>query len=95
MKDLERQVYYITMINDEEVSIAELMDKYMITSDGMTSTGFTKNIIMSDKDNQYVGRLHWDSHNGYSMGWDGKEPPEACRPEFEYVLDCITDLDRK
>ena len=42
---------------------------------------------------EYVGRLHWDSDNGYSMVWDTQQPPEADRPEFEYILDCITDLD--
>jgi hypothetical protein len=28
------------------------------------------------------------------MAWDTSAPPEADRPEFEYVLDCITDLER-
>lgn len=77
-----------------EVTITELMDTYMISSDEKMSTGFSKSIILNDGINQYSGRLHWDSHDGYSMAWDTSAPPEADRPEFEYVLDCITDLER-
>jgi hypothetical protein len=78
-----------------EVTITELMDTYMISSDEKMSTGFTKSIILNDGTNQYSGRLHWDSNDGYRMMWDGDRiPKEAYRPEFEYVLDCITDLER-
>jgi hypothetical protein len=76
-----------------EVSIMELMDKYMISYDEKMSTGFSKSIILNDGDNQYSGRLHWDSHDGYSMFWDTSAPPEADRPEFEYILDCITEME--
>ena len=76
-----------------EVSVMELMDKYMISSDGKMSTGFAKSIFLNDGTNQYSGRLYWDSHDGYEMIWDKTIPPEADRPEFEYILDCITDLD--
>ena len=76
-----------------EVTITELMDTYMISSDEKMSTGFTKSIIMNDGTKQYSGRLHWDSNDGYSMAWDTQQPPEADRPEFEYILDCITDLE--
>ena len=77
----------------EEVSVMELLDKYMISSDRKTSTGFTKSIILNDGTNQYSGRLHWDSNDGYSMAWDTPAPPEADRPEFEYSLDSITEMD--
>ena len=77
----------------EEVSVMELLDKYMISSDGKVSTGFTKSIILNDGTNQYSGRLYWDSHDGYEMIWDKTIPPEADRPEFEYILDCITEMD--
>jgi hypothetical protein len=46
------------------------MDKYMISYDEKMSTGFSKSIILNDGDNQYSGRLHWDSNDGYSMFWD-------------------------
>ena len=77
-----------------EVTITELMDTYMISSDEKMSTGFAKSIILNDGTNKYSGRLYWDSHDGYEMIWDGTPPPEADRPEFEYVLDCITDLEK-
>ena len=77
-----------------EVTITELMDTYMISSDEKMSTGFAKSIILNDGTNKYSGRLYWDSHDGYEMIWDGAAPPEADRPEFEYVLDCITDLEK-
>ena len=77
-----------------EVTISEIMDKYMVSSDEKMSTGFTKSIILNDGTNQYSGRLHWDSNDGYSMGWDTATPPEASRPEFEYILDCITELEK-
>ena len=78
-----------------EVSVMELLDKYMISSDGKTSTGFTKSIILNDGTNQYSGRLHWDSNDGYTMVWNNdRAPKEAYRPEFEYVIDSITEGDR-
>ena len=76
-----------------EVTVSEIMKKYMVSSDGKVSTGFAKSIILNDGTNQYSGRLYWDSHDGYEMIWDKTIPPEADRPEFEYILDCITDLD--
>jgi hypothetical protein len=76
-----------------EVTVSEIMKKYMVSSDGKVSTGFAKSIILNDGTNQYSGRLHWDSHDGYEMFWDTPAPPEADRPEFEYILDCITDLE--
>ena len=78
----------------EEVSVMELLDKYMISSDGKVSTGFAKSIILNDGTNQYSCRLYWDSHDGYEMIWDGTPPPEADRPEFEYSLDSITEMDK-
>lgn len=77
---------------DTEVTIQEIMNKYMITSDGKTSTGFRKHIILNDGRNAYSGKLNWNSDDGYWMFWEGDAPPEADRPEFEYVLDCITEM---
>jgi len=77
-----------------EVSVQEIISKYMISCTGITSTGWTKHVILNDNTNQYSGRLHWDSNDGYSMAWDTKPAPESDRPEFEYVLDCITEGDR-
>jgi hypothetical protein len=78
-----------------EVTIKEIMDKYMISCTGITSTGWTKHIILNDGVNKYSGKLQWDSDIGYTWFSDGYDiPPEASRPEFEYVLDCITEGDR-
>lgn len=82
------------MTDDSEVTVKELLNKYMISCSGITSTGWAKHLILNDGENQYSGRLYWDSHDGYECIWDGKIPPEQERPEFEYILDCITELDK-
>lgn len=76
----------------DEVSIKEMMDKYMISSSDTETIGWKRHIILSTDTNSYMGRLYWDSDDGYEMYWDddSQVPPEASRPEFEYVLDCIT-----
>ena len=80
----------------DEVSIQEIMDKYMISSSPQEIIGWRRHVIISTDTNSYMGRLYWDSNDGYDMYWDddSQVPPEASRPEFEYVLDCITDMDR-
>jgi hypothetical protein len=35
--------------------------------------------------------LNWDENDGYSTYWEGATLPHARLPEFEYVLDCITE----
>lgn len=81
--------------SDKEVTIHEIMNKYMVSCSGITSTGWTKHIMLNDGVNQYSGKLQWDSNMGYDWYSDGGNmPPEAYRPEFEYVLDCITEGDR-
>lgn len=76
----------------DEVTIQEMMDKYMISSSDTETIGWRRHIILNDSDTNYMGRLYWDSDNGYEMYWDDESntPPESKRPEFEYVLDCIT-----
>jgi hypothetical protein len=66
----------------------------MISMSGLDNTSWIKYIILNDGANQYSGRLYWDSHTGYDCFWDGDIPPEADRPEFEYVLDCITEMEK-
>jgi hypothetical protein len=76
----------------EEVGMQEMMDKYMISSSDTETTGWKRHVILSTDTNSYMGRLYWDSDDGYDMYWDddSQVPPEASRPEFEYILDCIT-----
>jgi hypothetical protein len=80
----------------DEVTVSELINKYMISMSVLENTSWVKHIVLNDGVNQYYGRLHWDSHShgGYNCFWDGDIPPEADRPEFEFVLDCITELDK-
>lgn len=78
----------------DEVSRNEIVSKYRVLPTGITTTGWTKDIKMAEWGSlewQYTGRLHWDSHDGYSIYWDTVAPPEADRPEFEYILDSITE----
>lgn len=76
----------------DEVSIKEMMDKYMISSSDTETVGWRRHVILNDANTNYMGRLYWDSDKGYRMYWDDGSniPPESQRPEFEYVLDCIT-----
>ena len=77
-----------------EVTREEILSKYMVQSSGIESTGWTKHIRLHTGaiNGEYTGRLHWDSNDGYTMIWDNdRAPKEAYRPEFEYVLDSITE----
>ena len=81
----------------DEVTRGEILSKYVVESKGIATTGWTKYITLhtDGKDKKYTGRLHWDSNDGYNMVWDdNKMPEEAYRPEFEYVLDCISEGDK-
>ena len=79
-----------------EVTREEILSKYMVQSSGISTTGWTKYIrLHTGGKDEYVGRLYWDSNDGYRMYWDDdKMPDEAYRPEFEYVLDSITEGDK-
>jgi hypothetical protein len=77
-----------------EVTVSEIMKKYMVSCTGKGETGWEKHILLNDGEKHYSGRLYWDSHDGYECHWDGAIPPEADRPEFEYTLDCITEGDK-
>jgi hypothetical protein len=77
-----------------EVTREEILNKYMVQSSGIESTGWTKYIILNTGavNGEYTGRLHWDSNDGYTMVWNNdRAPKEAYRPEFEYVIDSITE----
>lgn len=82
------------MANYTEVTEQELLDKYMIQTEGKINTGWSKQVFLHDGslNGLHSGRLYWDDDRGYTMIWDdeSKVPHEASRPEFEYVLDCLT-----
>jgi hypothetical protein len=79
----------------DEVSEQELLNKYMIQTTGKVNTGWSKEVFLHDGsiNGLHSGRLYWDDNEGYRMVWNdnSKVPPEASRPEFEYVLDSLTE----
>lgn len=79
----------------QEVTGEELQNKYMIQSSHPVVTSWVKDVILNTGGNtgEYTGRLRWNENDGYEMFWDDKMPPEADRPEFEYILDSLTRQD--
>lgn len=71
----------------------ELLERFKIQEIGYGSTGFVRDVLLSDtnSDALYRGRLYWDSNDGYSMIWDINGPEDWERPEFEYLLDSILE----
>jgi len=75
----------------QEVTGEGLLSKYMIHSSRITPTSWVKDIsFIVDGLTRYEGRLRWNENDGYEMFWDDRIPPEADRPEFEYILDSLT-----
>ena len=76
-----------------EVTKRELEDKFTIQHTRTQTTSWVKHLELSDRTTgeEYRGRLKWDADNGYEMLWDTSIPTMAERPEFEYILDCITE----
>lgn len=78
----------------QEVTGEELLSLYNIVSVEPKITSWVKDVMfIVDGITRYEGRLRWDENNGYEMFWDDKKPPQADRPEFEYVLDSLTRKD--
>ena len=79
----------------QEVTGEELLSLYNIASEDPRITSWVKDIMLTNSAThyRYEGRLRWDEHNGYEMFWDTDAPPIADRPEFEYILDCLTRKD--
>lgn len=76
-----------------EVTQDELLSKYDIQLKKETVTGWLKEITLTDATGKVtILHLYWDDSDGYNvMINDTKDLPEMDRPEFEYVLDCITE----
>jgi len=58
---------------------------------GREETAWAKTIIITYQGVEYEVRLNWDENNGYSTHWEGEALPHRRLPNFEYVLDCITE----
>ena len=76
-----------------EVSQNEIINKYKIELQNKKITGWCKEVVMThfQTGQSYVLRIYWDSHDGYSQMYDHGAPEEADRPEFEYVIDSLTE----
>ena len=77
-----------------EITIDEMVrEGYQVVLEEKEETAWEKTITITDKDNNSQQlKLYWDIQDGYSLLFDGVGLPDlAMRPEFEYVLDCLTE----
>jgi len=82
-----------------EVMIEEVLKGYDVHLRFTEYSAWTKDLTFIDKSDMSLwrARLHWDISDGYSLTWLGVPPKDLLglseRPEFEYVVDCITEGD--
>ena len=77
-----------------ELTMSEMArEGYQVVLEEKEDTAWVKTITITDKDNTSQQlKLYWDIQDGYSVVFDGAGFPNlADRPEFEYVLDCLTE----
>ena len=77
-----------------ELTMSEMArEGYQVVLEEKEETAWVKTITITDKDNTSQQlKLYWDIQDGYSVVFDGAGFPNlADRPEFEYVLDCLTE----
>ena len=77
-----------------ELTMSEMArEGYQVVLEEKEDTAWEKTITITDKnDNSQQLKLYWDIQDGYSVVFDGVGFPDlAMRPEFEYVLDCLTE----
>ena len=77
-----------------ELTISEMArEGYQVVLEEKEDTAWEKTITITDRDNNSQQlKLYWDIQDGYSVVFDGAGFPDlAERPEFEYVLDCLTE----
>ena len=82
----------------DEVTIKEVLAKYDVFIKFTEYLAWSKTIRFVGADKvSYTGILSWDINNGYSITFTSGIPTDlldlSMRPEFEYVLDCITEGD--
>ena len=88
----------MNFIQRDEVNIKDITSKYDVDLRIVEYTGWVKIINFVDKEKRHFkGRLKWSIYDGYLMEWDGVPPTDlldlSTRPEFEYIVDCITEGD--
>jgi|LakMenEpi03Aug12_release.lakeMendotaPanAssembly.Ray.scaffolds.fasta_scaffold1012354_2 hypothetical protein len=69
----------------------DVLRELQIECYGREETAWAKTVIITYEGVEYEVRLNWDENDGYSTYWEGATLPHARLPEFEYVLDCITE----
>jgi hypothetical protein len=76
-----------------EVTQDEMVSKYDIQLKKETVTGWLKEITLTDATGKVIElNLYWNDVDGYDATIKGSNKlPEMDRPEFEYILDCITE----
>jgi hypothetical protein len=77
-----------------EITIDEMVrEGYQVVLEEKEDTAWEKTITITDKNNTTQQlKLYWDIQDGYSIVFDGIGFPDlAMRPEFEYVLDSLTE----
>ena len=77
-----------------ELTMSEMArEGYQVVLEEKEDTAWEKTITITDKNNTSQQlKLYWDIQDGYSVVFDGVGLPDlAMRPEFEYVLDCLTE----
>lgn len=80
----------------QEVTMDEILSKYHVTLKKEMTTGWVKDITLTNADGEKLEvRIYWDMDSGYSLIHNPIIPssklPEQDRPEFEYILDSITE----
>ena len=84
-----------TVIKLPEITVDEMVrEGYQVVLEEKEDTAWVKTITITDKAG-VVNRcwLYWDMGSGYRLEViDGIGLPDLeIRPEFEYVLDCLTE----
>ena len=69
----------------------DVLRELQIECYGREETAWAKTVVITYDDVEYEVRLNWDENDGDSTYWEGATLPHARLPEFEYVLDCITE----
>ena len=82
---------------NNQVTAEELEGKGIkVSLDGKEERQWVKFITLSYEGREYELELGWDDVYGYSLSTEGEDLPEEIanlteRPEFEYILDSLTE----
>lgn len=82
--------------NHTPITRQELLDKYGVVPVNKESQSWSREIVFVGSDSiPHRCVLYWDTWDGYEIVWQGVPPKDlldlADRPEFEYIVDAITE----